>query len=66
MMHDKQKDLLKNKDEVRDMLEQEIAGRYYYQNGRIEASLNGDDEVKKAIEVLNDPALYNKTLQAVK
>ncbi|HYV93183.1 MAG TPA: S41 family peptidase [Chitinophagales bacterium] len=66
MNHDKQKDLIKFKDEIRDMLEQEIAVRYYYQNGRIEASLKDDDEVKKAIEVLNDPALYSKTLEASK
>ena len=66
MNHDKQKDLIKNKDEIRDILEQEIAVRYYYQNGRIEASLKDDDEVKKAIDVLNNADLYNKTLQAAK
>jgi carboxyl-terminal processing protease len=66
MLHDKQKDLIKFKDEIRDMLEQEIAVRYYYQNGRIEASLKDDDEVKKAIEILDTPDLYNKTLQASK
>lgn len=66
MNHDKEKDLIKNKDEIHDILEQEIAARYYYQNGRIEASLKDDDEVKKAIEVLNNGDLYSKTLQATK
>lgn len=66
MNHDKQKDLVKNKDEIRNILEQEIAVRYYYQNGRIEASLKDDNEVKKAMDVLKDPDLYNKTLQATK
>ncbi|MFI5135190.1 MAG: peptidase S41, partial [Chitinophagales bacterium] len=66
MMHDKQKDLSKYKDEIKDMLEEEIASRYYYQDGRIEASLNDDQEVKKAVDVLSDPDLYNKTLQASK
>ena len=35
---------------------------YYYQKGRIIASLNFDDEVKKAIEILKDKDSYNKLL----
>ena len=66
LKHDKDKDLIKFKDEIRDMVEQEIVARYYYQDGRIEASLSGDDEVKRAIEVLVDHELYNKTLQGTK
>ncbi len=64
MKHDKDKDLIKNKDEIRQMLEEEIAVRYFYQNGRIEASLKQDPEVKKAIEILNSSEIYNKALQA--
>ncbi|MEO5675213.1 MAG: S41 family peptidase [Chitinophagales bacterium] len=64
MNHDKDKDLNKNKNEIRQMLEEEIAVRYFYQNGRIEASLKQDPEVKKAIEILNSPDIYNKALQA--
>jgi carboxyl-terminal processing protease len=66
MNHDKEKDLVKFKDEISELLSQEIAARYYYQDGRIEASLNHDQEVKKAIEVLGNPDLYAKTLQALK
>jgi carboxyl-terminal processing protease len=66
MNHDKEKDLVKFKDEIGELLSQEIASRYYYQDGRIEASLNDDQEVKKAIEVLGNTDLYTKTLQASK
>ena len=66
MNHDKQKDLVRYQDEISTVLEGEIATRYYYQDGRIEVSLQDDKEVQKAIEVLNNPALYSKTLQASK
>ncbi len=66
MKHDKENDLVKFKDEIKGLLEEEISMRYYYQNGRIEASLKDDPEVAKAIEVLNDTELYTKTLQASK
>lgn len=63
MNHDKEKDLVKFKDEIGELLSQEIAARYYYQDGRIEASLNHDEEVKRAMEVLTDANLYAKTLK---
>lgn len=66
MMHDKQKDLTKNRAQIKGLLEEEIASRYYYQNGRLEASLKDDPEVNKAIEVLNNQETYNKTLTALK
>ncbi|MBA3648601.1 MAG: S41 family peptidase [Chitinophagales bacterium] len=66
LMHDKQKDLIKFKDQVKGLLEEEIASRYYYQNGRLEASLKDDVDVKKAMEVLINQDEYNKTLTALK
>jgi len=62
--HDKEHDLLKNKEELIKLLEQEIVSRYYYQNGRIMNALNNDSEILKAIELLNNISLYNSTLQA--
>jgi carboxyl-terminal processing protease len=62
MNHDKEKDLYKFKNQVKGLLEEEIASRYYYQTGRIQASLKDDPEVKKALEVLGDRELYFKTL----
>ncbi|MDR0971255.1 MAG: S41 family peptidase [Bacteroidales bacterium] len=59
---DKQNDLIKFKDEIKEILLSEIVVRYYYQKGRIKAMLNQDDEVKKAVEVLLDKEKYNKIL----
>ena len=62
----KSKDLLKNKPEIKRLLEQEIASRYTYEKGRIANSLKDDPEVKKAIEILSDGAKYKSMLTARK
>lgn len=66
MMHDKEQDLLKNKEQIRSILEEEIASRYYYKNGRLEAGLKGDQDIQKAIEILSNQEAYNKALTAQK
>lgn len=63
LLHDKNADLLKFEKEIKEILEEEIVARYYYQKGRIQQSLKNDIEVKKAIEVLNDKQLYTNTLK---
>ena len=62
MMHDKNEDLIKFKDEIKTILKAYIAQTYFYQKGRIEASLTDDIEVKKAIEILNDLTFYKSIL----
>jgi carboxyl-terminal processing protease len=62
MMHDKGNDLVKEKPQVKSLLEEEIASRYYMNTGRSEASLKYDTEVAKAIEVLKDPKRVNTIL----
>ncbi|HLP20514.1 MAG TPA: S41 family peptidase [Chitinophagales bacterium] len=54
MMHDKQRDLEKEKPQIKSMLEEEIVSRYYLNTGRTEASFKSDKELKKAIEILKD------------
>lgn len=54
LMHDKENDLIKEKAQLKSLLEEEIVARYYLGTGRIESSLKDDKELKKAIEVLND------------
>ena len=58
----KEEDLVKFKDEIIELLENEIATRYYYQNGRIEVSLKKDPYILTALEVLNDEAKYKGIL----
>ncbi|MFN8297734.1 MAG: S41 family peptidase [Chitinophagales bacterium] len=62
MMHDKQNDLLKEKVQLKSLLEEEIAARYYLGTGRIESALRSDKELKRAIEVLNDPKKVDEIL----
>ncbi len=63
LLHDKNADLIKFKPEIKEILEEEIAARFYFQKGRIQQSLKNDIEVKKAIEVLNNKELYSNTLK---
>lgn len=46
------------------LLEKEIAGRYYYQKGKTQMGLRNDKEIAEAITVLHDPVKYNKLLNA--
>ncbi len=60
--HDKKSDLIKFKDEIRLMLNIEILSRYYYQKGRIQASLAIDRYISKGIEILSDSTKYKEIL----
>ncbi|MGM0531652.1 MAG: S41 family peptidase [Bacteroidota bacterium] len=59
---DKEKDLERFESSIKQMLEEEIASRYYYQEGKIEASLEEDSQYDKSIEVINDQQLYQSIL----
>lgn len=62
LAHDKSDDLENFKDDIKALLKEEIVSRYYYQKGRIAASLEGDPILEKAIEILNNRLLYNSIL----
>jgi carboxyl-terminal processing protease len=61
--HDKNKDLQIFKDELIEILSEEIVSRYYYQKGRIQKSFEYDNDIKKAISLLGDNDEYNKILK---
>ncbi len=63
LQHDRATDLRLNKEEVRELLENEIASRYYYQNGRIENSFDKDPDVLLGIKALKDPSVYQAVMQ---
>lgn len=65
IMHNKKEDLVKYKPEIKQFLEEEIASRYYFQNGRLEASLKDDADLKEALGLLNDSDRYNKILTTI-
>ena len=62
MLENKNNDLQKSKEEIKEILTGEIMSRYFYQKGRIKAGLNFDIEVEKAIEILKEKTEYNKIL----
>ena len=49
---EKANDLISNRKDIEELLRSEIVGRYYYQRGRIVASLNDDPDLKRAFEIL--------------
>lgn len=65
LAHDKNKDLLIFKNEIKQFIKEEISSRYYYQKGRIIASINNDDEIVKAIDILNDRTEYKLVLTVI-
>ncbi len=66
LQHDKEQDIIKNKAEITTILENEIAGRYYYAYGKVKKSYQNDPEVAKAIELINQPQQYSELLSAKK
>jgi len=62
MAHNKESDLEKQKAEIKEVLEQEIVSRYYFEKGAKEAGFDDDPEIQEAIKLLNDPARYQQIL----
>jgi len=60
--HNKEKDLIEMKSEIKGMLEQKIVENYYLMNGMFEASFKNDAQVQSAIEILQDSVQYNSYL----
>jgi len=59
----KERDLDKFEKEIRELLEDEIISRYFYQEGRAKHTLQTDPVVIKGIEILQAPAQYNTILK---
>jgi len=59
---DKTTDLERFKPEIKELIENEIVSRYYYQDGRMESSFNYDNYLTEAINVLKDDARYKGIL----
>jgi carboxyl-terminal processing protease len=61
--HNKESDLEKFKIEIKEVLEQEIASRYYLQRGMVESSFDDDADVKAALAVFKDMERYQSLLK---
>lgn len=63
---EKAKDLLNNREEIEQLLKYEIVSRYYYQKGRIIATLEDDPELKRACELIMNQEEYSNILKGTK
>ncbi len=60
----KEQDIYTFKDEIMDLLRTEIVTRYYHQKGKVENSLQEDDNVAKAIELFKNKDKYDAILSS--
>ncbi len=60
---EKKSDIDKFRTEIEEMLRIEIITRYYYQKGKLIASLENDKEVDEAIRVLTETDVYKSVLE---
>lgn len=63
MAANKKQDLSNHRDEIREVLEEEISSRYYFEKGRIQTELKNDSDLKRAVGVLSDQSLYTAILR---
>jgi len=63
LSHDKKQDLMKHKEQVKHMLENEIASRYYFVRGRIAQGLQYDKELDEALALINNTNDYQAILK---
>jgi len=61
--HDKKQDLLKHKDNVKQMLENEIVSRYYFARGRIAQQMQYDKELDRTLALLANTTEYTGILK---
>jgi carboxyl-terminal processing protease len=60
--HNLNQDLTLFHDEITELLNEEILGRYFYQEGAIAQTINQDKQIMKAMEVLKNPEKYEALL----
>jgi carboxyl-terminal processing protease len=63
LSHNKASDIDDSKTLLKQLLKEEFISRVYLQEGLLEASFEDDQDLKKAIEVLNDSKLYSSTVK---
>jgi carboxyl-terminal processing protease len=48
--------------EIKPLLAEEIVKRYYFERGAVQETLKDDADLKKALEILQQPEEYKKVL----
>ena len=49
--------------EITDLIEDEIISRYFYEDGAIEWTIKKDEQILKALEILNNKEEYESVLK---
>lgn len=62
--HSKEQDLVTNKEEIMEIMSQEIVSRYYFQEGMIQSGLRHDKEIQIATDLLKEPIKIEMVLSA--
>ena len=62
--HDVARDLDVHRQEIQQLLEQEIVSAYYYQGGQLQVALRNDKTVAEAEKILNDREAYLRILNS--
>lgn len=62
IVHDLNYDLTLFRDEITELLEEEIISRYFYESGAIARGISKDEQINKALEVLDNNELYTDIL----
>ena len=60
--HDLEQDLKEFKPEITELLMDEIIGRYFYEEGAIKWTIKTDEQIQKAVDVLNNKEMYTSIL----
>lgn len=63
MVASKKNDLQLHKDEIKQVLENEIASRYYFEKGRYETNFKYDKELAQAVKVMQDKDMVASVLK---
>jgi carboxyl-terminal processing protease len=61
--HSMDQDLTQFRSEITDLLEDEIISRYFYEEGAIAWTIRKDEQVLKALQILNNKEEYSSILQ---
>jgi carboxyl-terminal processing protease len=63
--HDLDQDMVAFKQEITELLSDEIIGRYFYEEGSIKWTLKTDAQILKAVDVLNNRQQYSSILNGM-
>lgn len=61
--HSLDKDLALFRNEITELIEDEIIGRYFYEEGEIKWTIQKDEQISKALEILNNKEEYSSLLK---